>query len=82
MPDDMKQEAMEVCTTATEKFSDNYEQAARFVKEHLDKKFDPSFQVVIGESFGHAIIYQKKTLLLMFAGGNVAALIWKTVSAY
>lgn len=31
MPEEMKQEAMEMCVTATEKFSDNYEHAARSI---------------------------------------------------
>ncbi|XP_015599886.1 dynein light chain 4, axonemal-like [Cephus cinctus] len=82
MPEEMKQEAMELCVTAVEKYADNYEHAARMIKDSLDKKFSPPFQVVVGEAYAFSIIYQEKSLLYMYTGGNIAALIWRTVSGF
>lgn len=79
MPEDMKQEAIETCVTAVEKYSENYEYAARMIKDHLDKKFGPPFQVVVGEAYAWAITYQENSLLYMFIGGNTAVLVWRTV---
>lgn len=80
MPEDMKQEAMEITVTAVEKFTDNYESAAMMVKETLDKKFGAPFDVVVGEAFSFSIQYQENSMMLMFTNGNVAVLIWRTVA--
>ncbi|XP_046818496.1 dynein axonemal light chain 4-like [Vespa crabro] len=82
MPSEMKQEAMETCSTAAEKYADDYEQAARMIKESLDRRFGAPFQVVIGESYACAITHQENSLLYMFTGGNIAILIWRTVNQY
>ncbi|XP_015524115.1 dynein axonemal light chain 4-like [Neodiprion pinetum] len=82
MPEEMKQEALELCTTAAEKYADNYEHAAKMIKESLDKKFSPPFQVVVGEAYGFSVTHQEKTLLYMYTGGNLAALIWRTVTGF
>ncbi|XP_076755977.1 dynein axonemal light chain 4-like [Xylocopa sonorina] len=82
MKEVMKQEAMEICVTATEKFTDNYELAARNIKENLDKRFGGPFQVVVGESYGCSITYQIKALLYMYNAGNIAILVWRTVSTF
>lgn len=79
MPDEMRQEALDLCTTATEKFATNYDQASKMIKQSMDKKFGESFQVVVGESYGFAVSYQDKSLLYMFTGGNLAVLIWRTL---
>ncbi|XP_015184502.1 PREDICTED: dynein light chain 4, axonemal-like [Polistes dominula] len=82
MPEEMKQEVMETCSTAAEKHAEDYEQTARMIKESLDRKFGAPFQVVVGESYACAITHQENTLLYMFTGGNIAILVWRTVSQY
>ncbi|XP_053593016.1 dynein axonemal light chain 4-like [Microplitis demolitor] len=77
--DDMKQETIDLCVTATEKYQNNYEHAAKMIKQNLDKKFGGPFQVVVGESYGFYVVHQENTLLYMFTGGNIAILIWRTV---
>lgn len=77
MIDDMKTEAMEVCATACEKFANNNEGAARFIKETLDKKFGPAWHVVVGEGYGFEITHEVKNILYMFFGGAQAILLWK-----
>lgn len=77
MNDEMKTEAMELCVTACEKFSNNNETAARMIKETMDKKFGASWHAVVGEGFGFEITHEVKNLLYMFFGGNMAIIIWK-----
>uniref|UniRef100_A0A673WIC6 Dynein axonemal light chain 4 n=1 Tax=Salmo trutta TaxID=8032 RepID=A0A673WIC6_SALTR len=52
MPEEMRVETMELCVTACEKFATNNENAAKMIKESMDKKFGSSWHVVIGEGFG------------------------------
>ena len=82
MPEEMKQEALEICVTAAEKYADNYEHASRMIKQTMDKKFGSPFQVIVGEAYGFSVTNQEKTLLYMYTGGNIAVLIWRTVSAF
>lgn len=39
MNEDMKNEAIEMITTACEKYAQNYELAAKTIKEAMDKKY-------------------------------------------
>ncbi|KAL0117207.1 hypothetical protein PUN28_010209 [Cardiocondyla obscurior] len=82
MPEDMKQEAIETCVTAVEKYAENYEQAARMIKDDMDQKFGPPFQAVVGEAFACAITHQEKSLLYMFIGGNIAVVVWRPVTGF
>ncbi|XP_013383817.1 dynein light chain 4, axonemal-like [Lingula anatina] len=77
MQDEMRVEAMELCVTACEKFSTNNETAAKMIKETMDKKFGPSWHVVVGEGYGFEITHEVKNLIYMFFGGNVAITLWK-----
>ncbi|KYM85510.1 Dynein light chain 4, axonemal [Atta colombica] len=78
MSDEMKQEAMELCVTAAEKYADNYESVSRMIKETMDKKFGASWHTVVGEGYGFEITYQLKHLLYMYCAGNLAICIWKS----
>ncbi|KAF3420854.1 hypothetical protein E2986_01014 [Frieseomelitta varia] len=82
MKEEMKQEVMEICVTATEKYTDNHELAARNIKDSLDKRFGGPFHVVIGESYACAVTYQAKSLLYMYNAGNIAILVWRTISTF
>merc|ERR1739848_707679 len=77
MPDDMKAEVMEMCVNACEKHTTNNENAAKMIKEALDKKFGTSWHVVVGEGFGFEISYELKNLMYMFFAGNIAVCAWK-----
>lgn len=78
----MKQEVMEICVTATEKYTHNHEHAARSIKDALDKRFGGPFHVVIGESYACAVTYQENSLLYMYNGGNIAVLVWRTITTF
>lgn len=79
MPEEMKAEAKDTVANALEKFPDNYEQAARLVKEQMDKKFGAPWQCVMGESFGYEITYESKHLMFMFHRGYTAVVIFKAL---
>ncbi len=51
--------------------------AARMIKETMDKKFGPSWHVVVGEGYGFEITHEVKNILYMFFGGSQAILLWK-----
>ncbi|ESO11644.1 hypothetical protein HELRODRAFT_156242 [Helobdella robusta] len=77
MHEEMKIEAMELCVTACEKFSNNNEQAAKMIKDLMDKKFGMPWNVCVGEGFGFEVTFHKRNILFMFFGGNIGILVWK-----
>eukprot|EP00033_Pygsuia_biforma_P002598 GCRY01002873.1.p1 GENE.GCRY01002873.1~~GCRY01002873.1.p1 ORF type:complete len:102 (-),score=6.46 GCRY01002873.1:410-715(-) len=77
MPEELMVEAMESVVSSIEKFPTHYENAAKSIKEAMDKKFGASWHCVIGEGFGVEVTHELKTLLFMFFGGNLACLLFK-----
>lgn len=77
MNEEVQSEAVEVAVTACEKFATSNERAAKMIKDAMDKKYGPSWHVVVGESFGFEISFECSFLLYMFFGTNLAILIWK-----
>jgi len=55
MNEEERAEATEVIVTAIEKFPGDFEQAAKFVKESLDRKFGSNFHVFVGTAFAYTI---------------------------
>ena len=77
MDEEMKKDVMEVCNGACEKYAKNNEMCAKVIKENLDKKFGPSWHVIVGEGFGFEISYEMKNMLYMFSAGCSAVCVWK-----
>ncbi|XP_057694142.1 dynein axonemal light chain 4-like [Corythoichthys intestinalis] len=77
MPEEMKEEAIAMCIAAFEKCSNNNENAAKMVKDSMDKRFGNAWHVVIGESFGFGVTHEAKNMLYMFYGGSLAICVWK-----
>ncbi|CAG9801068.1 unnamed protein product [Chironomus riparius] len=77
MSDDIKNEAIEIVTTACEKYAQNYELAAKTVKEAMDKKFGSFWHCCVGEGFGFEVSYETRNILYLFFGGNLAIVLWK-----
>lgn len=75
MSDEVKNEAIEIITTACEKYAQNYELAAKTVKEAMDKKFGSFWHVVVGEGFGFEVSYETKNILYLFFGGNLVIIL-------
>ena len=77
MEEDMKKEVMEICNGACEAFASNNELCSKNIKEVLDKKFGPSWHVIVGEGFGFEISYETKNILYMFSARCSAVCVWK-----
>ena len=54
-----------------------FQNAAKMIKDTMDKKFGASWHAVVGEGYGFEITHELKNLLYMFFGGNVAICVWK-----
>ena len=76
---------MEICNTACDNHAANNELCAKNIKvqhfktsfkssevlqEVLDKKFGPSWHVIVGEGFGFEISYETKKMFYMFSAGE------------
>jgi len=77
MDEDMKKEVMEICNNACDSHAANNELCAKNIKEVLDKKFGPSWHVIVGEGFGFEISYETKKMFYMFSAGCSAVCVWK-----
>ena len=73
----MKKEVMEICNGACETYAKNNEMCSKNIKEILDKKFGPSWHVIVGEGFGFEISYETKNMLNMFSARCSAVCVWK-----
>ena len=80
MSDVMTTDVTDMCVMACEKHGENNEDAARTIKELLDKKYGggANWHVVVGQAFGFDISYEIKSLMYMFFAGNIAICAWKS----
>ena len=76
MNEEMRQDCVDLVITASEKYSNNFEAAARLVKETMDKKYNESWVVIIGEGFGFEVTHEVKHVLWMYFN-SVAILVCK-----
>ena len=104
MPEEMRQDCVDLVITAIEKFQGNYEvrartthaagqharpahalsstwpavaqSAARLVKETMDKKYNESWVVIIGQGFAFEVTHEVKHVLWMFLS-DLSALVYK-----
>ena len=77
MEEEMKSEVMEICNNACDQHANNNENCAKTIKEILDRKFGPSWHVIVGEGFGFEISYEVKKMLYMFSARFTAVAVWK-----
>eukprot|EP00045_Choanoeca_perplexa_P022085 m.8298 g.8298 ORF g.8298 m.8298 type:complete len:107 (-) comp9141_c0_seq1:69-389(-) len=75
--EEMLAECTETAQTAIEKHAGNNEEAAKMLKQVMDKKFGGPWNVVLGEAFGFEITQQEGNMLYMYFGGATAVLVWK-----
>ena len=66
MNEEMRQDCVDLVITATERYQSNYENAARMVKEQMDKKYNENWIVVIGQGFSFEVTHEVKHVLWMF----------------
>merc|ERR1712094_83928 len=62
--------------TALERFVNSYESAARFVKEAMDKKYNESWVVIVGQGFSFEVTHEVKHVLWMYFC-DIAVLVYK-----
>ena len=77
MDEEMKEQVMEICNNACDNHDQNNEMCAKMIKEILDRKFGPSWHVIVGEGFGFEISYEVKKMLYMFSARFSAVAVWK-----
>mmetsp|Transcript_5449 Transcript_5449/g.9443 ORF Transcript_5449/g.9443 Transcript_5449/m.9443 type:complete len:107 (+) Transcript_5449:105-425(+) len=77
MHQEMKEEAMDICITAVEKYTNDMEKCTQMIKDQMDKKFGAPWHVVVGKGFGYEITYEVRNILYIFVGGTTAVLLWK-----
>ena len=68
---------IEICTNACEKHIRSNENAAKMIKEMMERKYGSTWHVVVGEGFGFDITYELSNLMYMYNAGNVAVCTWK-----
>jgi dynein light chain LC8-type len=56
MTDDMQQEVVDIASTALEKFNIEKDIAAS-IKKELDKRYGPTWHVVVGKNFGSYVTH-------------------------
>mmetsp|Transcript_12711 Transcript_12711/g.30688 ORF Transcript_12711/g.30688 Transcript_12711/m.30688 type:complete len:106 (-) Transcript_12711:297-614(-) len=78
MESEMRNEAVEICTGAIEKFPGLQEKSAQLVKDSMDKKFGAPWNCVIGQYYSFEITAEVKHLLYLFVQGTTAVLVWKS----
>mmetsp|Transcript_6655 Transcript_6655/g.15053 ORF Transcript_6655/g.15053 Transcript_6655/m.15053 type:complete len:109 (-) Transcript_6655:187-513(-) len=74
---EMKEESMDICITAVEKFPTEMEKCTQMIKEQMDKKFGAPWHVVVGRAFSYEVTYEVKNMLHIFVAGTTAVLLWK-----
>lgn len=76
MNDDLQTETLDLVVSAIERSQNNLELCAKALKEDMDKKTGPGWNVAVGEDFAHYVTYTKNMIFLYF-GGNLGVVMWK-----
>lgn len=74
---EMREEAMDICITAVEKYPNDMEKCTQMIKDQMDKKFGAPWHVVVGKGFAYEITYEVRSILYIYIGGRTAVLLWK-----
>eukprot|EP00884_Botryococcus_braunii_P006052 jgi/Botrbrau1/15448/Bobra.43_2s0072.1 len=77
MPAEMRDEAMDICIIAVEKYQKEMEKCTQMIKDTFDKKFGSPWHVVVGQDFSFEVTSECKNLLYLFVGGSKGVLVWK-----
>lgn len=77
MPEEISKEIADIAATGCEKHYLNYELAAKFIKQNVEKRLGPPWNVVVGEAFSYDVQHLIGCHLLVYTNGKIACLIWK-----
>lgn len=76
MNEDLQTETLDLIVSAIERSQNSIELCSKALKEDMDKKTGPGWNVVIGEGFSHYVTYRNNMIFVYF-GGNLGVLLWK-----
>merc|ERR1711868_221925 len=76
MSEDMQQDAVECATQALEKYNIEKDIAA-YIKKEFDKKYNPTWHVIVGRNFGSYVTHETKHFIYFYLG-QVAILLFKS----
>jgi len=76
MSEDMQQDAVDCATQALEKYNIEKDIAA-FIKKEFDKKYNPTWHVIVGRNFGSYVTHETKHFIYFYLG-QVAILLFKS----
>ena len=76
MAEDMQQDAVDCATQALEKYNIEKDIAA-FIKKEFDKKYNPTWHVIVGRNFGSYVTHETKHFIYFYLG-QVAILLFKS----
>lgn len=76
MSEDMQQDAIDCATQSMEKFNIEKDIAA-YIKKEFDKKYNPTWHVIVGRNFGSYVTHETKHFIYFYLG-QVAILIFKS----
>ncbi|KZV84958.1 hypothetical protein EXIGLDRAFT_623593 [Exidia glandulosa HHB12029] len=76
MSEEMQQEAIDLATSAIEKFSVEKDMAAH-IKKECDRRFGHTWHVVVGKNFGSYVTHETKHFIYFYVG-PLAVLMWRS----
>ncbi|CAH8828102.1 unnamed protein product [Trichobilharzia szidati] len=73
MPDEMQQDAVDMCAIALKKYTLGKDIAA-FMKKEFDRKYSPTWHCVVGTNFGTYISHEEKHFIYFFLDNHAVVL--------
>ena len=62
MGPEQQQEAIDISNVAMQ-ICDSHKEAATYIKKHFDKMYGPSWQCIVGRSFGWSVAHSEDSLI-------------------
>ncbi|KAL0485058.1 dynein light chain [Acrasis kona] len=76
MPEEVQNDAILVAQQALDKFSIEKDIAA-YIKKEFDRKYNPTWHVVVGRNFGSYVTHETKHFIYFYLG-QIAVLLFKS----
>lgn len=73
---EMQNDALEIASKAI-KTHQMEKDIASFIKKEFDKRYYPTWQCIVGRSFGADVAYENKHFIFFYVG-QMSILLWKT----
>lgn len=73
MPDEMKQDAIEIAKTAFESYQVEKDIAGH-IKKEFDKKYEPVWHCIVGKSFGSYVTHENNRFIYFYVNQNAVLL--------